>query len=107
MPFQKGKVKTGGRKKGTPNKTTGQFKESIDLILESELERFKTDLDQLEPKERVNVILKLLEFTVPKLQRTESQHEFKEPVSLPSIYWANIGQNEKEGIPPIKWNESE
>ena len=107
MPFQKGKEKTGGRKKGTHNKATGQFKESIDLILESELERFKTDLDQLEPKERVNVILKLLEFTVPKLQRTESEHEFKEPVSLPSIYWANIDTNEKEETPPVKWSESE
>jgi hypothetical protein len=40
MPFQKGKAKTGGRKRGTPNKATESIKNLLDRVLpEERLER--------------------------------------------------------------------
>lgn len=60
--------KTGGRQKGTPNKTTAEIKEAINLIVSNNIDKLQSDIDSLEPKERIKVICDLLPFTVPKLQ---------------------------------------
>jgi len=55
-----------GRPKGQMNKTTGQVKRVIANIIEDNLPRIQEDLDKLEAKDRLNVLLRLLEFVVPK-----------------------------------------
>lgn len=58
--------KTGGRKAGTPNKTTIETRNFIQNVVNNEL-RFIEDLMlELTPKERVDVLIKLLPFIVPK-----------------------------------------
>lgn len=71
MPFTKGKSKTGGRKKGIPNAITHDLREVIRELIEGNVERIRQDLEMLDPKERVNAWLKLTEFVLPKLQRSE------------------------------------
>lgn len=65
----KGK-KTGGRKKGTPNKATAFSKEVINDILTDYRESgaLGKDISQLEPKERLDVMIKLMGFVTPKPQ---------------------------------------
>lgn len=58
--------KTGGRQKGTQNKVSGTIKEMISLSIRSELESLPTLLKNLEPKERIDAILKLMAYLVPK-----------------------------------------
>jgi hypothetical protein len=58
--------KTGGRTKGTPNKTTKEIKGIIQTVVEEQLETIEKDLKQLEPKDRLNVLLKLVEYVLPK-----------------------------------------
>ena len=66
----KGTPKTGGRQKGTPNKTTQSVKEFIQAILDDNQEQLREDLKNLSPKDRVNAILGLLPYVLPKQQAT-------------------------------------
>ena len=73
-------VKTGGRQKGTPNRTTSEAKQVLQNIVNKELENITTLLDKLEPKERIDSIIKLLPYIVPKQQEIAIENketEFK------------------------------
>ena len=77
MPFEKGRKKTGGRAKGTPNtnSSSAQLREQVQHLLESQYDRVLADLEALEPKDRVGAWIKLLDFALPKLQRTETVYD--------------------------------
>lgn len=66
----KGRPKTGGRVKGTPNKANALTKETINKILTHYTEKgtFKEDLDALSPKDRVDAMIKLVSYILPKPQ---------------------------------------
>lgn len=82
MPFEKGKPKTGGRAKGTPNTVTRDLHELIREVVESSAEQMKQDLAAMEPRDRVNALIKLAEFVAPKLQRLAVTAEFVTPESM-------------------------
>lgn len=95
------RIKTGGRDLGTPNKTTASLKEKIDLIIENNIDLFQQDLEALEPKERLTLIIKLFEFVLPKQKEMKLQGEFKEqPIfaeirtydGLPEFYFDEEGR---------------
>ena len=69
--FQKGKPKTGGRQKGSLNKNTRETRELISQLTKDNFEKFQDDLNQLEPKERLEILVKLLPYSIPKLQNIE------------------------------------
>jgi hypothetical protein len=77
----KGK-KTGGRTKGVPNKVTQEHRELINKLISCPKD-LESDLKVLEPKERIDAIIKLLEFTTPKQSRVEATVDNK--VSISSI----------------------
>lgn len=58
--------KSGGRKLGTPNRTTKQIRTSIADIIAGELDRLKETLESLPPQQRLYYLVKLLPFVVPK-----------------------------------------
>ena len=62
--FKKGRNKTGGRKKGTPNKTTSDIRKIVFDLIDSET--IKNDLRELNSRERLEVIIKLLPYALPK-----------------------------------------
>ena len=70
MPFQKGHKKTGGRKKSSENKITAYSKEFIQRTLDeyTSSPSFAQDLAGLTPKERIDVMIKLMTFITPKPQ---------------------------------------
>ena len=71
MAFEPGHEKVGGRKKGTPNKTTASIRSRIQKLVDSEYEAVLEDLKELSPKDRVNAFISMLEFVLPKLNRSE------------------------------------
>ena len=77
MNIEKAKrQKAGGRAKGTQNKVTREIKDFYKELIEKNLHQIETDLIELSPKDRLEIILKLSEFIIPKMQRNqiESNH---------------------------------
>ena len=65
-----------GRPKGVPNKLTQQARQKILLALERGLETFEEDLIQLEPKDRLNVLVKLAALVLPRrIDSSDMGHE--------------------------------
>ncbi len=66
------KVKTGGRKKGVVNKTTAFNKAIISELLDEYKSSglLKKDFLELEPKDRITIAEKLMNYTLPKMQST-------------------------------------
>ena len=72
MAFKKGQSgNIKGRKIGTPNKTTTGLREKFTLLLEDNFEKLQTDIDLLEPKDRVKTLLGISKFVIPVLKSTE------------------------------------
>ena len=65
------KQKTGGREKGTPNKVTTELRVRIADLIDVHFDTLIDDIAQLEPKERIAAMIKLFEYSLPKLQRVE------------------------------------
>lgn len=64
--------KTGGRKKGTPNKATMLGKEVIVSLLSdySNSGLMASDFMALDPKDRLVIAGRLMQYTMPKMQAT-------------------------------------
>lgn len=81
--FQKGRKKTGGRKKGTPNKMTLTIREQLKNAIEPFLETMEETInDIVEPKDKVDAIAKILPFVVPKYQSTTINDDTRRNVTL-------------------------
>lgn len=63
---KKGSPKTGGRKAGTPNKTTGTIKEWIAEVVEKNRSQVEKDLKAMAPEKRVAMIERLVQYIIPK-----------------------------------------
>lgn len=92
----KGK-KTGGRQKGTPNKTTSTLRTAISKIVNDyyNSEMLLEDIYKLKPKERVDIMEKLAAYVVPKLQSVDVNAEVKSQTNIVSARLREMG--EKEG----------
>jgi hypothetical protein len=64
--------KTGGRQAGTPNKTTGVTKKVISDLLDhyNTSGKMVDDFDKLDPKDRITIAEKLMQYVMPKMQST-------------------------------------
>tara|TARA_R100001163_G_scaffold13569_3_gene12593 strand:+ start:3213 stop:3500 length:288 start_codon:yes stop_codon:yes gene_type:complete len=73
MPFEKGNQLAGSRK-GIPNKTTQEIRNAFQLLLENNLDNMKvwlSDVAAEDPERALEIMLKMAEYIVPKLSRTE------------------------------------
>lgn len=58
-------IKTGGREAGTPNRLTKELRKVLKDLLHQELENLPEHLNRLEPKERLEILVKLLPYAIP------------------------------------------
>lgn len=70
--------KHGGRKKGTPNKLTKELRSVLKEVIYNELENIDERFDQLEPKQRLELVIKLLPYVFPKME--SASHTINEPL---------------------------
>jgi hypothetical protein len=61
-------IKTGGREQGTPNRLTSELRRILKDLLHQELENLPEHLNSLEPKERLEILVKLLPYAIPKVE---------------------------------------
>ena len=70
MAFEKGN-KLGGRTKGSTNKVNQEIRLKFLDLLKSNMNTFQKDLDELEPKDRLKIMLEMASFCTPKLKAIE------------------------------------
>lgn len=74
MPFTSESGSAAGKKSsrvGRSNKDTKTLRLRIESLLDEQWYNVLNDFDGLAPKERIDAIIKLLEYALPKLNRTE------------------------------------
>ena len=70
--------KYGGRKKGTPNRMTKELRVLLKDIMYKELEEVQERFSLLEPKKRIELIIKLMPYVLPKVNSIS--HKTNEPL---------------------------
>jgi len=78
----KGLPKTGGRQKGTPNKTTQEAKELFIEIMSGNIPKFKTALDELYKKNKIQwlyVVNRFFPYYLPRQTDITSDGESIKP----------------------------
>ena len=70
--------KHGGRKKGTPNRITKELRSLLKDVMYDEIGALQDRLDALNPKERVELLIKLMPYAFPKV--TSVSHTTNEPL---------------------------
>lgn len=60
-----------GRPLGVPNKITSNLKDRVNLLIENNFDKLQTDLDTIDPKDRLSIMLKLMEYVLPKQKETK------------------------------------
>ena len=60
------RTKVAGRQAGTPNRATAEIRAKFIELVEAELPTIREDLKALQPKERLEILLRFATFCVPK-----------------------------------------
>lgn len=89
-------VKFGGRKKGSPNKTTLEIRNAFQILIENNLCQLQNDLDYLQPFERIKVLIEFSKFILPQIKSVEMAIEVE-----PARNIINLGR----GISPDRQEE--
>jgi hypothetical protein len=77
----KGLPKTGGRQVGSPNKVTIEVKQAIAAFTSNNSEKLDKWLNEVDdPAKRLDLYFKALEYTMPKLARTEVSGDAEKPI---------------------------
>ena len=71
MRFEVGNKMGKGRPKGAANKSTEIVRKSVASLLENNLENLQNDLDNMQPRDRVNALLQFLKFHIPTQKAVE------------------------------------
>ena len=71
-----GRLKTGGRQLGTPNRITAERRKLLDLFLEDNFEEFERRMAAIEnPADYCRIFVQLLNFVMPKISSVTIQDE--------------------------------
>lgn len=81
-------VKTGGRIKGTPNKSTSEVREAIATFASANVDQMGDWLNAIEsPEKKLDLFLRAIEYHIPKLARTEHAGDKENPVIVNTYSW--------------------
>ena len=83
-----------GRKAGTPNKATKDIRDAFTLLIENNLSKLQEDLNGLEPKQRVKLLLDMAQFVVPKMKSVDLKADKAETITID--FNKSIGWNETD-----------
>lgn len=83
MAFQPGNKLSKGRPPGALNRSTEQMKLTIARAVNNTLDTITKDLEEMkkkDPEKAIDIALKLMEYTLPKLSRTEMKAEIDQRI---------------------------
>jgi len=93
MARPKGLKKTGGRQRGTENRATSTIKNWVQNLLDENRQVFEDDLKKLEPPQRVQILEKMLKYTIPTLQSVDMKAQVEAQVSAEYAALENLLKN--------------
>ena len=70
--------KHGGRQKVTPNKLTKEIRTVLKDLIYKELDEIQEHVDSLEPKQRIELVIKLIRYVLPTVNSIS--HSTNEPL---------------------------
>lgn len=71
-----GRGRMGGRKKGTPNKTTSKVRDWLARLIDKNRKQMEEDLQALTPRERLQILERLMGYVVPKQQAVSTKNDY-------------------------------
>ena len=78
-------IKTGGRTKGTQNKSTAEIREHFQKLVTDNLEQLDSDLKSLEPLQRLKMVIEISKFIVPTLKNMDVTANDMTPITISFI----------------------
>ena len=96
MGFTKGHKLATGRPKGAINRSTEMMKLTIARAVDNTLNTLSADLEKIrkeDPERAIELALKLMEFTLPKLSRTELKGEIDQRIHTISLNITKSGSS--------------
>jgi hypothetical protein len=99
MAFQKGHKLATGRPKGAINRSTEMMKLTIARAVDNTLNTLSSDLEKIrkeDPERAIELALKLMEFTLPKLSRTEMKAEIDQKIQQISVNINKTGSEHRD-----------
>lgn len=88
MPFEKGQIgNPKGRPKGSRNKTAIELKEILFEVISNETDSLLNRLNNLPDKDRIELLIKLLPFVLPKCSNENINVSFDDGINIPLIEW--------------------
>ena len=96
MGFEKGHKLAKGRPAGSINRSTEMMKLTIARAVDNTLNTLSADLEKIrkdDPERAIELALKLMEFTLPKLSRTEMKAEIDQRIQSISVNITKSGSS--------------
>jgi len=97
MGFEKGNKLARGRPPGALNRSTEEMKLTIARAVNNTLNTPTKDLEEIkkkDPEKAMDLALKLMEYALPKLSRTEMKAEIEQRVQQINVNINKSGSNE-------------
>ena len=97
MPFQKGHKLAKGRPVGAINRSTEQMKLSIARATNSvldDLPKLLNEMKEKDPRSAIDLVIKLLEYNLPKQSRVEMRAEIDQRIHQISVNINKSGSDE-------------
>lgn len=92
MPFQNENKQGRGRPKGSSNKLNDDVRKAYRDLVQGMIPVLEKDLKKMKPNERVNAIIKLSQYILPRLQSVEVSNE-SEMMKDRMVDWSDIEAN--------------
>lgn len=99
MPFEKGHKLSKGRPHGALNRSTEEAKLTIARAVNNTLNTLSSDLEKIrknDPERAIELSLKLMEYMLPKLSRTELKGEIEQKIQSINVNINKTGSEHRD-----------